>query len=277
MDAGFFFDIARLDPEETLFRFEDRWQIALLTSGAVGYRRRRGLSLFESPGLLFIPCQSGNSPRSPDDREFAADDRRSIAGYRLLVGDSIVNEMRLRARSADLFPPAAREAFFIELPNSQVGRFTALFEDTLIEWKEKSSGYRELILLKLSELFIGAVRARTTAAAAVDVAPNAKRIEEIVRHLEGRFMESLTLPELAAQLGYSPSYLSRFFKNATGSCLFEFVNRLRIQRACLLLKNTTTLVTDIAMDCGYNNISFFNRMFRRLMHCSPLEYRRRMG
>ncbi|RPJ07569.1 MAG: AraC family transcriptional regulator, partial [Spirochaetaceae bacterium] len=233
-----------------------------------------GLSLFESPGLLFIPNQPGKSLRT---RVCVVDGRTNIAGSRIIMGDSIVNELRLRTRSNDLFQQAAGSAFFIRIQHAQFSKFAMLFDDIFSEWKEKPAGYKDLILLKLSELCINAGRLWTPAPAAIDIAPNAKKIDEIIRYLENHFMENILLPQLAAELGYSPSYLSRFFKSKTGECLFEFVNRLRIQRACMLLKNTDKSVTETAFECGYNNISFFNRMFRRLMQCSPLEYRKRMG
>jgi AraC-like DNA-binding protein len=56
--------------------------------------------------------------------------------------------------------------------------------------------------------------------------------------------------------------------------LFEYINRTRIRKACLLLRQPGLPVTAIALDVGYNSVSFFNRYFRRVMNVSPREYRR---
>ena len=62
----------------------------------------------------------------------------------------------------------------------------------------------------------------------------------------------------------SPASFSREFKGLSGSPLFEFINKVRIHKACSLLKHSDASVTAIAMDVGYNNVSFFNRYFRRI-------------
>jgi transcriptional regulator GlxA family with amidase domain len=70
------------------------------------------------------------------------------------------------------------------------------------------------------------------------------------------------------------SDFSRRFKARTGYPLFEYINRLRVKRAAALLKRTDMGVLDIALAVGYNNLSFFNRYFRRLTGLTPAEYRR---
>ena len=55
---------------------------------------------------------------------------------------------------------------------------------------------------------------------------------------------------------------------------FRHLNRLRVRAACEALRGTNDRVADIAAGCGFNNLSNFNRQFKRLVGCSPLEYRR---
>ena len=57
----------------------------------------------------------------------------------------------------------------------------------------------------------------------------------------------------------------------------EYLNQYRVSVACDLLRESSAPVTAVAMDCGYGNISYFNRMFRRYMHCTPREYREADG
>ena len=74
----------------------------------------------------------------------------------------------------------------------------------------------------------------------------------------------------------SEGAFSRFFRFHLGMTFPAFVNDLRIGRACRLLGETEMSVTEIALSCGYRNLSNFNCQFRRLKNISPREFRRRM-
>ena len=97
---------------------------------------------------------------------------------------------------------------------------------------------------------------------------------ELIDHIELHYDEHLELEGLARMMDTSPTHLSRVFRREVGVPLFEYINQTRVRKACLLLRRTDFPVTRIAIDVGYNNISHFNRYFRKLMHCSPREYRR---
>ncbi len=92
-------------------------------------------------------------------------------------------------------------------------------------------------------------------------------------YIEQNYSDDFILGELAQLCSLSPGYLSRAFRQSTGRPLFEYINRIRIQKACLLLKRSKMPIIEIAFSVGYNNLSFFNRYFRKLMRISPRQYR----
>lgn len=100
-------------------------------------------------------------------------------------------------------------------------------------------------------------------------------IEEMVAWIDVHYDEHFSLDETASRCAMNTSDFSRGFKSVAGSPLFEYLNRCRITRAALLLKNGDLSVTEVALSVGYNNLSFFNRYFLRLMGTTPTEYRRR--
>lgn len=106
--------------------------------------------------------------------------------------------------------------------------------------------------------------------------PRTLRLEELIRYVEEHYAQAFTLAELAGLSGLSPSGLSRAFRQQVGTPLFEHINNIRVRKACLLLKRTEAGVLEIAYSVGYNNVSFFNRCFRRLMGMSPRQYRARV-
>lgn len=102
------------------------------------------------------------------------------------------------------------------------------------------------------------------------------RLGRVVSYIEEHHADELTLERLAALIGCSPAYLSRLFHAEIGQPPFVYINRVRIRHACTMLRRSDSSVTEIAYDVGYNNVSFFNRYFRKVMDCSPREYRRRI-
>ena len=99
-------------------------------------------------------------------------------------------------------------------------------------------------------------------------------IEELIAWIDEHYDESFSLDEVVRRCAMNTSDFSRRFKELAGSPLFEYLNRRRISRAALLLKNGELPVIEVAYSVGYNNLSFFNRYFLRLMGQSPTEYRR---
>jgi AraC-like DNA-binding protein len=100
-------------------------------------------------------------------------------------------------------------------------------------------------------------------------------ISRSIRHVVARFREELRMEELLAVSGMSRATFARQFKKHAGHSLIEFVNRLRLQAACRELRETKHSVVEVAARSGFTQLSFFNRLFRRVHGCSPTEYRRR--
>lgn len=108
------------------------------------------------------------------------------------------------------------------------------------------------------------------------VAPHTQELPEpvqkAVRILRSHALEEeVSLPWLARQCGVCSGHLSRLFVRSTGMSFTDFVARLRIEKAVDLLKNTRKTVTEIAFESGFNSLSQFHRVFRRIQGCSPKE------
>ena len=102
------------------------------------------------------------------------------------------------------------------------------------------------------------------------------QIASVVSRITDHLSEPLSAADIAAELGMSESRFSRFFHRATGNTFTEFVNRVRINRACQLLMESDRLITDICYVVGFNNIANFNRRFRDIKGMTPREFRRQV-
>ena len=83
----------------------------------------------------------------------------------------------------------------------------------------------------------------------------------------------LSLKSICAQLNVNPSYFSTLFRKEYGCTLTEYVNRQRIDRALLYLKNSNRMVQDIAAECGFSDPNYFIRLFKRQTGMTPNQYR----
>jgi len=100
------------------------------------------------------------------------------------------------------------------------------------------------------------------------------QINTIVNRITENPSHSQTAAEVAAELAMSESRFSRFFRRATGNTYTDFVNRVRINRACQLLMSSDRYVTNICYDVGFNNVANFNRRFLELKGMTPSEFRK---
>lgn len=100
-----------------------------------------------------------------------------------------------------------------------------------------------------------------------------KRLERVLNHIDAHWQEKLSLDEVAQIACLHPQSLSRYFRKHLGKTFQEYLIELRLSRASCELLQTNRTISDIAFDCGFNNLANFNRSFLARYKCSPREYR----
>jgi len=162
----------------------------------------------------------------------------------------------------------------ILLTNSVFFRLSYLFDEIFYEQKTRGVGYRSLIRSRIIEIIIILFRQKRVKNRNKNGMWN---IGDVTYYIDTHYTENFTLHEMAHRCGLNPSYFSRLFKEKTGVSLFEYLNRIRIQKSCTLLNRSHMSILNVAYAVGYNNISFFNRYFRKIMNMSPREYKKQSG
>jgi AraC family transcriptional regulator len=102
-----------------------------------------------------------------------------------------------------------------------------------------------------------------------------RRVADVIRILETRVNEPLALADLATEAAMSPYHFLRVFREVTGATPHQFILATRLRLAAVRLQQTDEAVSAIAYDVGFNDLSEFNRRFRRFMGVAPLLYRSR--
>lgn len=103
---------------------------------------------------------------------------------------------------------------------------------------------------------------------------DAARVKQVLSWARDRYSERLTIEEAASIAGYSPSYFMRFFKENVGQTFFEYLIDYRLTAASRLLTETDENISEIALECGFENISYFCRSFKKKYGVTPRGARR---
>ncbi len=103
---------------------------------------------------------------------------------------------------------------------------------------------------------------------------NSRRIERVMEYLNENFHNPISLTEIARLTNMAESAFSRFFKTRTGMTFIDSLTEIRLGHASRMLIDTTQSVSEIAYECGFNNISNFNRIFKKKKGCTPKEFKK---
>jgi len=130
---------------------------------------------------------------------------------------------------------------------------------------------------ELAVRYAGAALSLQTPATSVSQpsARDKRRVTAAVRRIDDAAHAPLSLAALARDAGMSAFHFLRTFRRVTGMTPHQFILRTRLQRAALRLRQSRDAITTIAFEAGFNDLSTFNRRFRRLMGSSPRAYRAR--
>ena len=102
-----------------------------------------------------------------------------------------------------------------------------------------------------------------------------KRISTIHEFLMKNYREEIDLNKIAQLVNMAEGSLCRFFKMQVGMTIFEYLNKIKIEFACKLLMDNSLSIMDVGLDSGFNNLSHFNKQFKKITGLPPKEYRLR--
>lgn len=102
-----------------------------------------------------------------------------------------------------------------------------------------------------------------------------ERIKGLLDFIEGHYGEKISVSDAAGICCCSSSHFMKYFKQYMGVSFVEYLNGYRLFRAAMDLLASGDTITDVAQNCGFDNLSYFNRLFRQKYGCTPGEYRKR--
>lgn len=150
-----------------------------------------------------------------------------------------------------------------------------LIENVWQKFVEESPGYEFAVRDSLSQVIfqivnhVGSTVSHPSAKALRDGA----RIKQMLQYIHDHYSEEIDLEQIAGSASVSESECLRCFRSMISTTPVRYLKSYRLQRAAELLKNTEEKVVDIGVQCGFQDMSYFAKSFRRVYGCSPSEFR----
>lgn len=159
--------------------------------------------------------------------------------------------------------------FFSLSAGSPENREALVFFDAL----QQTGAGREFMVLGALCRFFGVLRQKELFCSSP--ARSSKKIQHLkqaLKLIETDYASTITLAQLAQACGMSPKYFCRFFREMTRKTPIDYLNHYRIKIACEMLRENQESITEIALSCGFNDLSYFIKTFKRYKGMSPKAY-----
>jgi len=102
---------------------------------------------------------------------------------------------------------------------------------------------------------------------------NNGRLQDILAYVEKHYTEEIDIKKAASIANLSVPSFCNYFKKLMSFTYTDFINQYRVQRACIMLKQEKT-IAEISFDCGFNNVAYFNKVFKSILHKTPTQYKK---
>ena len=101
-------------------------------------------------------------------------------------------------------------------------------------------------------------------------------LNQTFTYVEDHYLDTITLQDVAEQIGFSPNYFSRFFKKNFGVHFMQYLTEFRINQAKYLLSTEDLSMTEVAIQSGFASVKTFHHVFKAQVGCSPLQYQKKV-
>ena len=149
---------------------------------------------------------------------------------------------------------------------------SSLVQVMINEYETKEHGYQTMLASRFMELVVYLSRQYDHKEKGVD--NSLMHLASAMSYIEDHYLDQVTLEEIASRSELSVRHLNRIFQAYYQTTPIAYIHRLRLERACTLLKQTNRSITDIAYECGFNDSNYLTRQFKKSFGITPKAYRK---
>jgi AraC-like DNA-binding protein len=272
-DESFFIGIFQDNLEKSTWHYHNNFEISFITEGSGKRIVADSIEEFQPGDLAFIGRNlphvwiADKEPRTPSNR--------TLEMVFLQFTSNVLSPQLL---SMPEFSNVKRALDFSERGIQIVGHTLNEVSEIMLQLPYLKSFDRMLNFFKMMDI-IGKSKTNVHLASKdylkLRFTTGNMRIAAIHEFLMNNYREEVNLKRLAALVNMAEGSLCRFFKMNMGITLFEYLNQIKIEFACKLLMDQDLSITEVCFDSGFNNISHFNKQFKKTTGVPPSEYRKR--
>ncbi|WP_379141308.1 helix-turn-helix domain-containing protein [Paenibacillus sp. sgz500992] len=163
----------------------------------------------------------------------------------------------------------------LSLPISHLDYISSLLDFMIEEYNRKLQGYQTMLRSRFMELVVHLSR-QYEKQEGQGVQSNLMYLANAISYMEDNYLEWLSREEIAAKSNISVRHLNRIFQSYYQTTPFAYLQQLRLEHACMLLKKTNLPISEISYKSGFNDSNYFTRQFTKAYGMSPKLYRKHM-
>ncbi len=239
--------------------------------GEMIYEVKKGDLIIVNYGVphAFTPINDGDEQFSTYDLLFTTE-LFEITGIGKYDFSSLANSYLFYA----LFSDASIGENSLNLIRSETKDFSGLFSKIYEEYTGRKSGFMNMLrayLIELITLIFREIDKKTRR----DITKEQREVvSKAIDYMKHNYNTKINLDNIVSDIFLSKNYFRQLFKSTTGMSVTDFIQRTRIEEACRLLLSTDRTVFDIAGDCGFTDMKFFYKIFKKITGKTPGDYRK---
>ena len=272
-DESFFIGIFQDNLEKSTWHYHNNFEISFITEGSGKRIVADSIEEFQPGDLVFI---GKNLPHVwIPDKEASTPSNRTLEMVFLQFTSSVMGSQLLNLPE---FKFIAKALSLSERGIQIVGQTLNEVSEIMLQLPYLKSFDRMLHFFKMMDI-IGRSDTNIQLASKeylkIRFTTGNKRIDAIHEYLMNNYREEINLKRLAALVSMAEGSLCRFFKVNMGMTVFEYLNKIKVEFACKLLMDNDLSILEVCFDSGFNNLSHFNKQFKKSTGVPPKDYRKR--
>jgi AraC-like DNA-binding protein len=272
-DESFFIGIFQDNLEKSTWHYHNNYEISFITEGSGKRIVADSIEEFQPGDLVFL---GRNLPHVwIADKEMVTPSTRTLEMVFLQFTDQILGSQLLALPE---FKYVTKAMSFSERGIQIVGQTLNEVSELMLQMPYLKGFERMLHFFKMMDI-IGKSDSHLHLASKeylkTRFTTGNKRIATIHEYLMNNYREEVNLKQLASLVNMAEGSLCRFFRENMGMTLFEYLNKIKTDFSCKLLMDMDLSIMEVCFDSGFNNLSHFNKQFRKTTGMPPSEYRKR--
>ena len=253
------------------WHFHSEYEILYVIEGAGNSFVANNIENFQSGDLALLGSNLPHFWRS-DEKYHAKDSQENINYIVIQFSNELLNESLFKFVEfqliSDLLKQSARGIRFLEPFSEKAGKKIIKIA--------RSKGFKQLILLfELLQEFGKTDQYRLLASELYNEQEqnfSNDRMAKVLHYINTSYQQKVELEKVASIANLHPSAFCRYFKEKTGKSLSEYLNNMRLSYACRLILEGNLSISQVCFESGFNNLSNFNRTFKKHTAYTPTEY-----